>query len=381
MAFKVSRAHFREKVNAAEKIAEEVEEVNATGSGNSRIPLTNQGFMHLAQYYPPVLKAADLDTLPDKLAKGEELGFSPIFDPKLVDACCVRGVFPLTLSVGQGFFVFAPKLHTMRSLCALVDTAEQLRAIKRFPYSDDLEGVFQQKRIQLSKKLIRPSVPEARQPSFDVFVNRKEDWSEAVAMIKEQHGENWLCSFLRRCFYWMFSNANEVSTKVILTVIRRHKYEGEGQKESGKDVVKEGDIVATELGYIVGDIYTSATGAYCLDGAGSLQLAVTGEVVKRLGCTIWDLGMKMDYKTNLLGCVEIRRKQWLQMVKEHKDSIAFTSAQSQALLGELQSGCPVSMFIPFTAENAVANPESKAQIKKRQKIENARTRRGVKTQQ
>lgn len=379
MVFRVTRAHFLPANDPPADITAEMSKVTTSGSGRTVIPLTNEGFMYLSQHYLPVTKVADLDTLPDKLPKDKEMSFSPLFDPKLVDGCCTRGFFPLTLAIGRNMFIFAPKLHTERSVCALVDTPAEKEAIKRFPYSDDMTGAFQGNNINISKKLLRPRNTATRQASFDVFTNRREDWAEALQMMRDQHSENWFCEALRECFYWMLVNPEKSSTKVLLTVIRRHQYDKNAPVAEG--CLNEGDMVAAELGFIVGDIYASATGAYCVDGAGLLQLAVTAEIAKCLGCKVWDLGMCMDYKKNILGCVEVRRKQWVQMVREHKDNNVMQLSAANDLLAVLQLGCPVGQFVGSgngkskNEERPTANPDSKSQRKKRQKIENYHKRK------
>ncbi len=53
----------------------------------------------------------------------------------------------------------------------------------------------------------------------------------------------------------------------------------------------DGELVAGEIGYIYGSIYTSMTGAYRKEyaGAGSVQLACTGAWLVKAGIRLWDL--------------------------------------------------------------------------------------------
>ncbi|KAL7431729.1 hypothetical protein ACHAXM_002794 [Skeletonema potamos] len=75
------------------------------------------------------------------------------------------------------------------------------------------------------------------------------------------------------------------------------------------------NLVAGELGYTVGSIYTSLTGFTSESSAGSVQLAVLGKLLTRSGFTHWDLGTAFEYKQRL-GAVMIEREEFLRLLYE-----------------------------------------------------------------
>lgn len=59
---------------------------------------------------------------------------------------------------------------------------------------------------------------------------------------------------------------------------------------------KEGNLVAGELGFITGSVYTSLTGYHSENHIGNVQLSALGLYLKENGFTYWDLGMYIEYK-------------------------------------------------------------------------------------
>lgn len=359
--------HFRVTRNDLPfNIFDEVEQAKFSDDVRTLVPLTRDGIQHISQFYPPIKNAADLDALPSLLKGDEEYGFSPLFDPALVDECCQRGIFPLTLEIGRGLYIFAPKVHKVRAVCALAASAAERNTISGFPFCEGDEGVFSRSSLGLSRKLLKDPDEATRRPCFEMFINREDDLAAVFTLIRKQHGENWLCRALRLCLYHIFLNPEKYKTKIIVTAIRRKKYSEEAIASVAEEI-HEGELVAGEVGFLVGDVYSSASGAYCVNGGGALQLCLTALCMQAASCRVWDLGMMMDYK-KLLSCVGIPRGKWLKLVASRRSN---PNATIRSFLQEQESGRGVNFFLQKCAAPAKADPDSKAQQKKRLKKEAA----------
>ena len=287
MPLKVTKKHFKHGARTVDMTAE-VAAVFAKDDVRSFTPLPRPFIEHLAQFYPLVRNAAEIAELPRILKGDKEIGFCPLFCPKLIDDTCQLGIFPLAIDVHRDVFVYAPKCHTQRAITRLTPK----EVILGLNIMDDDEGNFNPAAISVSSSLAKRCV---------VSVNQVEDCAAIFDLIHQQHGENWLCEKLRACLLHMMLHRADFETKMLFFAVR--------ERETNT-------LVSCEVGYIVADMYTSATGAYCVNGAGSLQLLLLAGLLKQLGVKIWDLGMFMDYKGASLGCTSIPRKQWLNCVKQ-----------------------------------------------------------------
>jgi Leu/Phe-tRNA-protein transferase len=73
----------------------------------------------------------------------------------------------------------------------------------------------------------------------------------------------------------------------------------------------DGSSVAWEVGYAVGTVYTSLTGAHRRNGSGWVQMIALATLLYEAGFTMWDLGMEIDYKLRL-GCRRLGREAFLR---------------------------------------------------------------------
>jgi Leu/Phe-tRNA-protein transferase len=120
----------------------------------------------------------------------------------------------------------------------------------------------------------------------------------------EKHGADWLTPPLVEC----------------IKKIRRACCTGSVPPEktaypSSFTLYREGKLVAGEFGIICGKVYTSYSGFYDEDNAGTVQLILTTRYLQEHGFLFFDLGMPMEYKTNL-GAVDIYPEDFVKLFRE-----------------------------------------------------------------
>lgn len=128
--------------------------------------------------------------------------------------------------------------------------------------------------------------------------------------IIKQHGENWfyppLVSALKKI------NCLKISSTDNLGSVSVHSFEVWD---------KNGDLVAGEAGYAVGGCYTSLSGYYEANSAGSVQMAATGCLLRSHGFHMWDLGMDLEYKRSL-GAILLSKGEFFDKLKNCRDDAA-----------------------------------------------------------
>ena len=230
--------------------------------------LPREWIAHLQRSMPLVTKSEHIPLLKDTLNAKSEFAFCPMFDVGLIDACCQCGVFPMATQIVENTYVFAPKLHRERCIVRL-------------------------------ENFVLPGGTKKRSSKYSFVPNA--NWNEVVALVVEKHGDNWMCPQLRACMQFMSEHPLAFRTQFVAIALVNHKTQ---------------QVVAAELGFIVGTCYTSLTGAYRESGSGMVQLAVLGEMLRQAGYAVWDLGMQMDYKVNELGGENLSRRAWLSMITQ-----------------------------------------------------------------
>ena len=82
---------------------------------------------------------------------------------------------------------------------------------------------------------------------------------------------------------------------------------------------RDNELVAGEFGTRVGKIYTSYSGFYRENSAGTVQMVLTAQYLQDQGFAFWDLGMPLPYKDRL-GAINITRDEFVELFRRYRDS-------------------------------------------------------------
>jgi Leu/Phe-tRNA-protein transferase len=166
--------------------------------------------------------------------------------------------FPL-----EPFYIILPKLHLVRSVL-----------------------FFPELHI---KRSIRPFLPlyELRvDTDFDLIVDK----------CLQTHGEDWL-------------------TPPLVEILRNLRHRNDKRvKPISFSVYREGELKAGEFGVVIGRVYTSYSGFYSEDNAGTVQMILMARWLEKTGFDFLDLGMPLDYKTTL-GAQDIEPGRFVELFR------------------------------------------------------------------
>jgi Leu/Phe-tRNA-protein transferase len=215
-----------------------------------------------------------------------DFAWSLNFYPSFLAALIFEGFLPICceLGGGSGLYCLLPKLHEER--CILL-----------------WESLYVSKRNRSKAKKF--------------VLTHNTNFHGVVDGCIKQHGESWLWPPMREIFSTLFEQgqANPSFT------VQMHSFE----------LWQDNELVAGELGCVVGAVYTSFTGFYTVPSSGSIQMLLTAQLLQQSGCRFWDLGQHFDYKIKLGACM-VPRAEFLRQFHEaraHKH-ISIQSSPQQA---------------------------------------------------
>jgi len=152
---------------------------------------------------------------------------------------------------------------------------------------------------------------------FEFSMN--ESFDQVAEIISNQHGEsNWLYPQLLAAYRKIYDSPKGHYGK--MRVISIEVWEKSNPCK----------LAAGELGFAVGSCYTSLTGGFSVDSAGTIQLSCLAKMLAKQGFKTWDLGMALTYKLSL-GAAEVPRKEWLEIIASaRKDDVELEFSRMSA---------------------------------------------------
>jgi len=123
----------------------------------------------------------------------------------------------------------------------------------------------------------------------------------------EQHGESWLWPPMRDALLRLFEHGQ--SNGLVPGSAKLHSVELWNE---------EGDLVAGELGYTCGAMYTSLTGFHREPSSGTIQMLCVAGILISSSFVCWDLGMAMGYKEQL-GAEDVERAEFVALQRSLRD--------------------------------------------------------------
>lgn len=215
-------------------------------------------------WYPVILDRTILPHVPQLVdRRNGEFCVSLELEPSLIADICYHGYMPMG-EIASGRPILLIKSH-------------QERCVLHLP------------NLHISRKLRR----YARSLTF--HINR--NFTDCLQQIRNHYPDTWLIEPLCQAF------AN------------LHHQPMAGVSFHSIEVYDGETLVAGEIGYTTGSIYSSLAGFHTQNGSGSVQL---GLVLAESQFAFWDLGMEVPYKTTL-GVHIVDRKTFLHQWNTHCD--------------------------------------------------------------
>jgi len=208
----------------------------------------------------------------------EEYCLAEAFDPDFIAKLMEAGflVMSMNLSKEDPFFLLLPKLHLVRSALFY----ENLHIKK-----------------SISKLLSRYELKA--DADFDYIIDR----------CVEKHGDDWLTEPLVDSIKKIRQNAlaNHSAQETLLPVPYAYP--------TSFALYRDGKFAAGEFGVVCGKVYTSYSGFFDEDNAGTVQLILAARYLQEHGFSFFDLGMPLKYKSDL-GAVDITPEEFVKLFRE-----------------------------------------------------------------
>jgi Leu/Phe-tRNA-protein transferase len=207
----------------------------------------------------------------------EEYCLADVFDPSFIAKLMEAGFLVMSVNISEEdpFYLLLPKLHLVRS-ALFYENLHIKKSIRKL----------------LNRYELRADA------DFDYIIDR----------CVEKHGDDWLTAPLV-----------ENIKKIRQTAIETHPAQETLSPvpyayPASFALYRDGKFAAGEFGVVCGKVYTSYSGFYDEDNAGTVQLVLTAQYLQEHGFSFFDLGMPLDYKTDL-GAVDITPQEFVKLFR------------------------------------------------------------------
>jgi len=213
--------------------------------------------------------------------------FSQDFIAELMEA----GFLVMSMNLSENDepdFILLPKLHLIRSVL-FFENLHIKKSIRRF----------------LNRYELRPDA------EFDFILDRcvekhKSDWLtpplvESIKKIRNAYGD--------ACGETGGNTGGNTGEND-----GRRLSPSENARPASFALYREGKLVAGEFGVVCGRVYTSYSGFYEEDNAGTVQIILAARHLREQGFSFFDLGMPLDYK-NDLGAIDISAEEFVRIFR------------------------------------------------------------------
>jgi len=207
--------------------------------------------------------------------------FEPEFIARLMEAGFLVMSVNLSENDTEPDYILMPRLHLVRS-ALFFENLHIKKSIKRF----------------LNRYELRPDA------AFEFILDR----------CVEKHNSDWLTPPLVECIKKIRSAANDAYGNTGGENDSGRLTPSENARPASFALYREGKLVAGEFGVVCGRVYTSYSGFYDEDNAGTVQIILAARHLQEQGFLFLDLGMPLDYKKDL-GAIDISAEEFVSLFR------------------------------------------------------------------
>ena len=208
--------------------------------------------------------------------------FSPDFIARLMEAGFLVMSINLSENDIEPDYILLPRLHLIRS-ALFFENLHIKKSIRRF----------------LNRYELRPD------SEFEFILDR----------CVEKHKSDWLTPPLVESIKKIRNACGDTCGTTVGENDSGRLSPSENARPASFALYREGKLVAGEFGVVCGRVYTSYSGFYDEDNAGTAQIILAARHLQEQGFSFFDLGMPLDYKKDL-GAMDISAEEFVSLFRD-----------------------------------------------------------------